>query len=52
MELAARNAGRSGGGEDFNNWLLRAASVLAWGLVAVGTVLAVLALRRTRRRRN
>jgi PepSY-associated TM region len=41
-----------GGGEDFNNWLLRAASVLAWGLVAVGTVLAVLALRRTLRRRH
>lgn len=38
------------GGEDFNNLLLRAASVLAWALVIFGTVLAVLALRRAVRR--
>jgi hypothetical protein len=40
-----------GGGEDFNNAWLRAASVLAWGLVLAGAVLSVLALRRARRRR-
>ncbi|WP_418320955.1 hypothetical protein [Piscinibacter sakaiensis] len=34
------------GGEDFNGTLLRIASVTAWGLVAAGAVLAVLALRR------
>jgi uncharacterized iron-regulated membrane protein len=34
------------GGEDFNNTLLRVASVSAFGLVAAGAVLAVLALRR------
>jgi hypothetical protein len=33
-------------GEDFNGWLLRAAAVLALGLVAAGAVLGVLALRR------
>lgn len=35
-----------GGGEDFNNTLLRVASVTAFGLVAAGAVLGVLALRR------
>ena len=34
------------GGEDFNGWLLRAASVTAWGLVLAGALLALLALRR------
>ena len=33
-------------GEDYNGWLLRAAAVLAWGLVIAGVVLAVLAARR------
>jgi hypothetical protein len=33
-------------GEDFNGTLLRVASVLAWGLVVAGAVLAVLAARR------
>lgn len=42
------------GGEDFNGWLLRAASVAAWGLVLAGALLALLALRRRYRviRRN
>jgi hypothetical protein len=39
-----------GGGEDFNNAWLRAASLLAWGLVLAGALLSVLALRRARRR--
>lgn len=39
------------GGEDFNGWLLRAASIVAWGLVLAGVVLAVLALRRRWQRR-
>lgn len=39
-----------GGGEDFNNGWLRAASVLAWSLVVAGVVLSVLALRRAARR--
>jgi uncharacterized iron-regulated membrane protein len=34
------------GGDDFNNTLLRIASVSAFGLVAAGAVLAVLAIRR------
>lgn len=38
------------GGEDFNNFLLRTASVLSWGLVGVGAVLSVLAVRRVWRR--
>jgi len=33
-------------GEDFNGTLLRGASIIAWGLVIVGAVLAVLAIRR------
>lgn len=42
-----------GGGEDFNNLLLRAASPLALGLVLTGLVMLVLALRRAwRHRRN
>lgn len=42
-----------GGGEDFNNPLLRAASPLALGLVLTGLVMLVLALRRAwRHRRN
>ncbi len=40
------------GGEDFNNTLLRVASVLSWVLVAAGVVLAVLAARRRIRRRH
>lgn len=40
-----------GGGEDFNNSWLRAASVIAWALVGVGIVLAVMAIRRAWRRR-
>ena len=39
------------GGDDFNNWLLRAASVLSWALVLAGAALAVLAGRRAWRRR-
>ncbi len=39
------------GGEDFNGALLRAASVLAFGLVLAGAVLGVLAARRRLRRR-
>ena len=39
------------GGDDFNNWLLRSASVLSWALVLAGAVLAVLAGRRAWRRR-
>lgn len=39
------------GGHDFNNTLLRIAAVFSWGLVAAGAVLAVLALRRSLRRR-
>lgn len=39
-------------GEDFNNPLLRAAALLALGLVASGGVLLVLALRRAQRRRR
>ena len=39
-----------GGGEDFNNTLLRGASVLSWALVLMGAILAVLALRRAWRR--
>lgn len=38
------------GGDDFNNWLLRVAAVLSWGLVGAGAVLAVLAARRAWRR--
>ncbi|MBQ0930124.1 PepSY domain-containing protein [Ideonella alba] len=38
------------GGEDFNNPLLRAAALLALGLVAVGVVMLLLALRRHWRR--
>lgn len=41
-----------GGGEDFNNSLLRAASLLSWALVAAGAVLSVLAARRAWRRRH
>ena len=33
-------------GEDFNGTLLRGASIVAWGLVIAGAVLAVLAIRR------
>ena len=33
-------------GEDFNGTLLRGASIIAWGLVIAGAVLAVLAIRR------
>lgn len=40
------------GGEDFNNTLLRAASILSWALVAAGVLLAVLAARRRIRRRR
>ena len=40
------------GGEDFNNKLLRAASVAAMALVLTGLTLTVLALRRTWRRRR
>lgn len=39
------------GGDDFNNGLLRFASVLSWSLVLAGVVLAVLAARRAWRRR-
>lgn len=38
------------GGEDFNNILLRAASVLSWALVAMGAVLSIMAARRAWRR--
>lgn len=41
-----------GGGEDFNNGWLRAASVAAWGLVLAGTWLSVMAIRRRLRRRG
>ena len=40
-----------GGGEDFNNGWLRAASVTAWALVAAGAWLSVVAIRRRLRRR-
>ena len=40
------------GGDDFNNKLLRAASVAAMALVATGLTLTLLALRRTWRRRR
>jgi hypothetical protein len=40
------------GGEDFNNGLLRAASLLAWALTGLGVLLAVLALRRAAQRRS
>ena len=40
------------GGEDFNNALLRAASLLAWALTGLGVVLALLALRRAAGRRR
>lgn len=40
------------GGEDFNNTLLRVASLLSWALVAAGAVLSVLALRRAWARRK
>lgn len=39
------------GGEDFNGTLLRAAAIATFGLVAAGTVLSLLALRRRWRRR-
>ncbi len=39
------------GGEDFNGLLLRAAAVLAFALVAAGTLLSLLAVRRRWRRR-
>jgi hypothetical protein len=38
-------------GEDFNNFLLRASAVAAFGLVVTGLVLMGFALRRTWRRR-
>jgi uncharacterized iron-regulated membrane protein len=41
-----------GGGEDFNNPLLRTAAPLALGLVLTGGVLTVLALRRAARARR
>jgi hypothetical protein len=40
------------GGEDFNNTLLRVASLLSWALVAAGALLAVLAARRRFHRRR
>ena len=40
------------GGEDFNNKLLRASSIAAFGLVLTGLTLMVLALRRAWRRRR
>ncbi len=39
------------GGHDFNNTLLRVASIASWTLVAAGAVLSVLALRRALRRK-
>ena len=39
-------------GEDFNHWLIKAASLLAFGLVLTGLVLAGLALRRSWRARH
>ena len=39
------------GGDDFNNGLLRVASVVSWELVGAGAVLAVLAARRAWRGR-
>jgi hypothetical protein len=39
-----------GGGEDFNNNLLRLASVVSWALVVMGVLLAILALQRAWRR--
>jgi hypothetical protein len=41
-----------GGGEDFNNPLLRAAAPMALGLVLTGLVMSALALRRAWRRRH
>jgi hypothetical protein len=41
-----------GGGEDFNNGLLRFASVVSWALVGAGVALSVLAARRALRRRQ